>query len=320
MSIKTFGIKVSLDGEDIGGLTSVTPGGKDLNFIQTTTHSNVDGVHRFLGGLLDNGALELEGNYDIEDDGQLKIIDNPAAIKPVIITFSDESRSLFNAVVGAYNITNPLDDVVGFTSSLKVTGEIETVTSGSKFAILDPAGENNEILLTSTSTLFESAEILIDDDVDRTQLTVTADTPLVEIVSGDKYILDIVANRTAPSVTNLTGRYVFDQVINGKPSHTGLSGLASTRWSGSEWQIRSGSESVFISSEDVATPDLVTSWTVQPSFGGAGSVSSITPNPATAAQVITAINAANITGLTASNAPGSDGTGFVAGTATVNFI
>jgi hypothetical protein len=55
-------------------------------------------------------------------------------------------------------------------------------------------------------------------------------------------------------------------------------------------------------------PDQVATWT--PAFPATGTPT-VTAHPATAAQAIAAINAEEI-GSSASNAPGSDGTGFIA--------
>ncbi len=129
MSIKSFGVSVTVGGTTIGGLTSVTPGGKDVNFIQTTTHEATGKAHTFIGGLIDNGSLDLEGNYDITDAGQLKLLDDAGDTAAVVVTMSDGSTHTFSAVIGAYNIGNPLDDTVTFTCSLKVTGPITSAAS-----------------------------------------------------------------------------------------------------------------------------------------------------------------------------------------------
>jgi hypothetical protein len=65
---------------------------------------------------------------------------------------------------------------------------------------------------------------------------------------------------------------------------------------------------VFESSEDVESPDLVTTWTPESPATGTPTV---TARAATAAQTIAAINAASAL-YTAANGPGSNGTGAIA--------
>jgi len=76
------------------------------------------------GGLSDGGTLELTGNYKFSDAGQAALIAQRGQQAAIVVTFSDSTTSTFNAIVGAYNLSNPLDDKVEFTCSLKVTGAI----------------------------------------------------------------------------------------------------------------------------------------------------------------------------------------------------
>jgi predicted secreted protein len=45
------------------------------------------------------------------------------------VTFSDDSTATFTAIVGGYSTTNPLDDTVDFSASLKVTGAVTYAAS-----------------------------------------------------------------------------------------------------------------------------------------------------------------------------------------------
>jgi len=124
MAIKSFGVTVKINTILIGGLMEVTPGGRDVNFIDTTSHDSAGGNREFIGGLTDNGTLELGGNFVLADVGQVELREEQGEIAAIIVTFSDLSTSTFSAVVGAFNIGNPLDDKVDFSISLKVTGAI----------------------------------------------------------------------------------------------------------------------------------------------------------------------------------------------------
>jgi hypothetical protein len=186
-----------------------------------------------------------------------------------------------------------------------------------RFVILDPAGDNNAIKITSTDADILAAEILIDDDVDRTGLTVTSG-PLLSIASGDKRVMRVTAD-FGDGVETVDLPY-FEQA-DGKVSHYLDLGSADyrTRWDmGVDlWVIEKDGSNRFTSLEDVATPDLVTTWTPQATATGTPTV---TAHPATAAQTIAAINAEEIEGVTASNAPGDDGSGFIGNVGSTPFI
>jgi hypothetical protein len=194
-----------------------------------------------------------------------------------------------------------LDD---FTATTTPAPDVFTAT-------LNPAGDNNDILLTYTGETLENAELLIDDDVDRTQLTVTGGSPLLSITSGDKRRMRVVAD-FGDGVETVDIPYLGE--LNSKPFWA--LDTAEIIWNGTKWIIDVLGSPLFESTEDVATPDIVTTWTpISPATG----TPTITPLAASAAQVIAAINSEAITGLTASNATGSDGSGTVANVDIVEF-
>ena len=124
MSIKSFGASVAVGSSTVGGLKDINPGGGDVTFVDTTTHDAEDGWKTFVGGLKDGGTLELTGNYDSGDSGQGTLRDGLGTEESCVVTFSDSSTCSFDGIIGAYNVSNPLDDVVEFTCSIKITGPV----------------------------------------------------------------------------------------------------------------------------------------------------------------------------------------------------
>ena len=124
MANKSFGVTVTVNTNAIGELIDVTPGGVDVTNIDTTAHDSAGGWRTFLGGLTDGGTLELSGNYVLADVGQVELRDERGNVAAIVVTFSDGSTSTFSAVVGGFNLSNPLDDKIEYTCSLKVTGAI----------------------------------------------------------------------------------------------------------------------------------------------------------------------------------------------------
>lgn len=133
MAIKSFGISVQITAPSgsptaIAELTDVTVGGVDVNFIETTAHDSAGGWKTFLGGLTDPGTIDLTGNYKFTDAGQAILIAQRGVSCAINITFSDATNVTCNAIVGGYNLSNPQDDKVEFTCSLKITGAITLTT------------------------------------------------------------------------------------------------------------------------------------------------------------------------------------------------
>lgn len=125
--IRSFGIQLTVATNAIGGLKSVSIPETEITFIDTTTHDSADRYRTFVGGLRDGGTVQISGNYLIGNTGQayLRNKDNQGG-SPVACTieFSDGSTAEFNAVVGGYGVENGEDDVVTFTSSLRISGPI----------------------------------------------------------------------------------------------------------------------------------------------------------------------------------------------------
>ena len=129
MAIKSYGVAVSVATNDIGDLTDVSIGGVDVSFVDITTHDSASGWKEFVGGLKDGGSLDLTGAYKVGDTGQAYLFGNPGATAACVVTFSDSSTASFDAVVGGFNTSNPLDDTVEFTCSLKITGDVAYAAS-----------------------------------------------------------------------------------------------------------------------------------------------------------------------------------------------
>lgn len=123
MAIKSYGVAVTVATNDVGELSDVSFSGGDVNMVDTTNHDSA-GVKEFLGGLIDGGTLDLSGNYKVADTGQAYLFGNEGATAAVVVTFSDSSTASFSGVVGKYEVSNPLDEVVTFSCPIKVSGAI----------------------------------------------------------------------------------------------------------------------------------------------------------------------------------------------------
>lgn len=125
--IKSFGAEVYVAGVAINGLTDINISGSEVSNIDTTAHDSSGGFREFVSGLKDGGNLELTGKYNYADAGQEDLRGGLGSTVSVYIILSDNSGFAFNAVLGAFNTSNPLDDSVEFTASARITGEVYPV-------------------------------------------------------------------------------------------------------------------------------------------------------------------------------------------------
>ena len=216
------------------------------------------------------------------------------------------------ALIGAASDTGT--DVIG--DGTPVNGVAATAT-------LNPAGNNNNIVATAKSTGTEgnllSLQLAIDSTTDRTQLTVTQVSNAVVITSGDRYSLAIsgtlTSNGTTPVVFPIL-RYVGNYgegpyyPIYAAQSEEGTTFVSRASIS-SDWvMVRNGA--TWTTTDDVVTPDLVTTWTPQ---GAATGSPTVIISAATANQAITTLANYSSIPITAANAAANDGTGVIAAVA-----
>jgi predicted secreted protein len=125
--IKSFGARVYFNGVAVGGLTDISASGTDVSMIDSTSHDSAGGYRTFLSGLKDGGTLELTGRYNYADAGQAEWKAEIGVKHNFYIMLSDNSGLAFEAYVGGFSTSNPLDDAVEFSATAKITGIVVPV-------------------------------------------------------------------------------------------------------------------------------------------------------------------------------------------------
>lgn len=125
--IKSFGAIVYINGIAVGGLTDISASGTEVNFVDSTSHDTAGGFKTFLSGLKDGGTLELTGKYNYADSGQAEWKAEEGVSHAFYIILTDSSGLAFNAIVGGFQTSNPLDDAVEFTATARITGPVYPV-------------------------------------------------------------------------------------------------------------------------------------------------------------------------------------------------
>jgi hypothetical protein len=193
-------------------------------------------------------------------------------------------------------------------------------------ATLEPAGDENDILLTTTDNTILTAKLEIVPN--STVLEAVREGGDIVATSGGKRVMEVGGVITSDGATPVVfPLMIYAGIHNGKARYTstGVNDLGqpfSVDWAIQPNQfvlVANELGARWTSSEDVATPDLVTVWTPIYNPGTDETPTgtpTVTAHPATAAQVVEQFD--TLPNLTAQNADGSDGTGFVAA-ATASF-
>jgi len=123
MAIKTFGTTITVATNAVGGLTEISNGGVEATIIDVTTHSSADTSREFIGGLRDSGEITLSGHFVYTDVGQDHIRNNIGATAAFEITYSNGNTISGSCVIQSAGESSPLDEAVGFSAVLKVSGK-----------------------------------------------------------------------------------------------------------------------------------------------------------------------------------------------------
>lgn len=109
----------------VGSLTSI--GGLELSAdtIETTSLDSTGGFREFIQGLKDGGDVSLEGSLDkatTANQNAIYTAFTTGAIQKCAIEFPDGSKWAFDGIVTGVSTNADLEDLVGFSATIKVTG------------------------------------------------------------------------------------------------------------------------------------------------------------------------------------------------------
>lgn len=124
-----FSATISAVLTEIASLTSIKGVELTADDVDVTAQDSTDGYREFVQGLRDGGTVEIEGNYTsvVSQDG-LKALFDLGTLSACTIAFPDGAGGTlatwgFNAYVNKFGTDGPMDDKIGFTASLKVSGK-----------------------------------------------------------------------------------------------------------------------------------------------------------------------------------------------------
>lgn len=124
-AISGYGVAMTYDTNAIGEAKFVLPDSV-IDMLDATTNDSASATREFIAGLIDEGEVGIEGNYDKTDVGQSALrAGRGGTAKACVITLPSASGTLsFNGLVSAFSIQSPHDDILTFSSTVKISGPV----------------------------------------------------------------------------------------------------------------------------------------------------------------------------------------------------
>ncbi len=116
--------------QDVAELTSISGPSVSADTIDVSSHDSLadeDAYRTYVGGLLDGGEISCEGNLTTAAAGNyiMTALEGRVAI-PITVTFpaaAGVATWTFDGLVTAFETSAPHDGKLGFSASIKVSGQ-----------------------------------------------------------------------------------------------------------------------------------------------------------------------------------------------------
>lgn len=110
----------------ISELTNITPPSYDSDELDTSTHNNTDRFRSFVKGMIDAGAIGIEGYMSYADYDQFEDWVSTTSIYSITITLPTSpsvTQFVCNGFVKSLECEAPFDDLINYSAEIKVTGK-----------------------------------------------------------------------------------------------------------------------------------------------------------------------------------------------------
>jgi len=110
----------------ISEITNVAGPGYEADELDTTVHSNTSRFREYVKGLIDAGVFDVEGYVNSTDLGALETIAATTTIYSVTVTMPtlpSSSQFACNGFVKSYKLEDPVDDLIAYALSIKISGK-----------------------------------------------------------------------------------------------------------------------------------------------------------------------------------------------------
>ena len=147
MKSRSVGTKFTIDGVEVGSLTSIGGVEATSETVDVTDLGNADGYKEFVGGFKDGGEVALDGYMDGDNEGQEKMSEafEDQELHDCAIIFPKAIGKAWNfkGIVTKYHAGGAeVSGALKFASSVKISGKPKLATSTD--AAAQTTGQNQE--------------------------------------------------------------------------------------------------------------------------------------------------------------------------------
>lgn len=111
--------------EAVASLTDISGVEISADEVETTAHDSPDNYREFEAGLKDGGSVAIEGNFtNVASQSDLKDLLDSGVLTDMEIEFpSALGKWTFKGFVKSFSTSAPLDDKLGFSAEIKISGK-----------------------------------------------------------------------------------------------------------------------------------------------------------------------------------------------------
>jgi hypothetical protein len=190
-AVASYGLTFKWNGNLLAEVTNVEGPGIKFDTIDVTHYASPEAFKEFIAGFGDGGEVTLECNFIPSDTaGQVAFITDAKAktVREVIITTPAGTTWTFDALVTSLEFKEPLEEQLGFTATLKVSGNPTLgITLSTGMSAMTGIEENTGAALTFNPT-FAIAKfayaVAVNTASDWIKLTPTAATHTIVVSNG----------------------------------------------------------------------------------------------------------------------------------------
>ncbi|MDD4431689.1 MAG: phage tail tube protein, partial [Bacteroidales bacterium] len=124
MAKRALGTTLTVGSTAVGGLTSISGVEISADTIDVTTLDSTDGYREFIGGFIDGGEVSADGYLSDVGTEEATLAELVGADEQSCdITFSNGAKWAFDGVVTGFSTSADLEDAIGFSITIKVSGK-----------------------------------------------------------------------------------------------------------------------------------------------------------------------------------------------------
>lgn len=123
MAKRALGTTLAIGDTTVGGLTSISGVEISADTIDVTTLDSTGGYREFIGGFKDGGEVSADGylsDLGTEEATLAAMVGGDE--EECVITFSNGATWTFDGVLTGFSTSADLEDAIGFSLALKVSG------------------------------------------------------------------------------------------------------------------------------------------------------------------------------------------------------